>query len=118
MLCNVYGSAEKTYGKPQPELSVFRPVFEWSFIACTGTFNMFISRYVYLPRVNSPVCYRSGVQLNVAKASSNIIFFLSVQANREMTYANWPLPPSPPFFKFFEPHLISDEKLQLRFIYR
>jgi hypothetical protein len=97
MLCNLFGSAEKTYGKPQPELSMFRPIFEWSFIACAGTFNVFITRYVCLPRVKSPVCQRSGVQLNVAKALCNINFFLSVQANDEMTFANWALSPSPQF---------------------
>ena len=71
----------KTYWKPQPELSMFRPIFEWSFIVCAGTFNVFITRYVCLPRVKSPVCHRSGVQLNVAKTSTNRDFFHSIEAN-------------------------------------
>ena len=97
---------------------MFRPIFEWRIIACAGTFNVFITRYVCLPRVKSPVCHRSGVQLNVANVLCNINIFISLQANRVMTFANWPLSPSPQFINFTEPHVISDEKLQLNFIYR
>jgi len=53
-----------------------------SFIACTGTFNMFITPYVCLPRAKSPACHRSGVQLNVVKASTNRDFFHSIEAKR------------------------------------
>ena len=65
--------------------------------SCNSTFNM---HYVYLHRVNWPVCCRSGVQLNVAKASTNRDFSQSVQAIHEMTYSNEPLPPAPQLFNF------------------
>ena len=62
------------------------------------TLNM---RYVYLPRANSPVTYRSGVQLNFAKASTNLQFWHSIQANHEMTYSNEPLMPCPELYQFY-----------------
>jgi len=75
MLCNFFGSGEKTYDKPQTELSISCPRYEWCFIVRAGKFNTINTRYVYLPRAKSSVCWRSGVQLNVAKASTKRDFF-------------------------------------------
>ena len=43
---------------------------------------MFIMGYVCLRRAKTPVCHRSGVQLNVVKASTNRDFFHSIEAKR------------------------------------
>jgi hypothetical protein len=75
LLCNLFGGTEKTYGILQPELSISRSRFEWSFIECTGIFKTLTTRYVLLPRANLSVCFRSAMQLNVAKASTNRDYF-------------------------------------------
>jgi len=117
LLCNLLGVTERTYGNPQSELSMFRPRFEMIFIACTGMINTFNARYVSLLRANSPVCYRSAVELNVAKASTNSGFFFirfGRIMRRHIIFGNFQL-----LFKgfnFTQHHVISDDKQTLKLL--
>jgi hypothetical protein len=63
----MFGSIVETHGKHRPEFSTFHRVHIANY-AIT-------KRCVSLSRANSPVCYRSGVQLNVVKAFINRHFF-------------------------------------------